>query len=253
MIRKLALALLLSFTVSTQATNSSENHTFVIVHGATGGGWDWKKVSAHLISQGHIVYRPTLTGLGERQHLANKDIDLSTHINDIVNTILFEDLHDVVLVGHSYGGMVITGVINEIPERVHHLTFLDAMVPNDGMSMLEEMVLPENDKIVDGQIVFSWVDLEAPFPRDVPHPHKSFTEKVSYSNPIAKKIDATYVAFIPEDIPKEQREKTPSWQRAIERNWTIRTFDGNHIIYREKPAEIADLIEATANDKNSIK
>jgi pimeloyl-ACP methyl ester carboxylesterase len=86
-------------------------YTYVLVHGASGGGWDWKTMDELLTADGHTVYRPTLTGLGENVHLSNPDIDLTTHINDIANVILFEDLKDVVLVGHSYGGMVITGVI----------------------------------------------------------------------------------------------------------------------------------------------
>ncbi len=84
---------------------------------------------------GHVVYRAALTGLGEREHLNSPDIDLQTHINDVVNLILFEDLRDVVLTGHSYGGMVITGVMDRIPERIRHVVFLDAAVPRDGMSL----------------------------------------------------------------------------------------------------------------------
>ena len=91
--------------------------TYVFVHGAWGGSWDWRRVDSLLTRRGQRVYRPQLTGLGERVHLASPDIGLATHINDVVNTILWEDLHDVILVGHTYGGMVITGVADRAAAR----------------------------------------------------------------------------------------------------------------------------------------
>jgi pimeloyl-ACP methyl ester carboxylesterase len=118
-----------------QPGKGGEKYTFVVVHGATAGAWEWKKTGQFLTEDGHTVYRATLTGLGEREHLNSTDIDLQTHINDVVNLILYEDLHDVVLTGHSYGGMVITGVIDRIPERIKHVVYLDAAVPDDGMSL----------------------------------------------------------------------------------------------------------------------
>src|SRR4029077_10581884 len=111
---------------------ASQRFTYVIVHGAWGGGWDWKQVDQLLSADGHKVYRPTLTGQGERSHLASTNIDLDTHIQDIVNVILWEDLHDVVLVGHSYGGMVITGVADRVPDRIKHIIYVDALLPEDG-------------------------------------------------------------------------------------------------------------------------
>ena len=121
--------------VYASAGPSSGKYTFVLVHGATAGGWEWKSTGKFLSDDGHTVYRATLTGLGERAHLNSPDADLQTHISDVVNLILYEDLHDVVLTGHSYGGMVITGVIDRIPERIRHVVFLDAAVPDDGMSI----------------------------------------------------------------------------------------------------------------------
>ena len=106
--------------------------TFVIVHGAWGGGWAFREVDRLLRAEGHTVYRPTLTGQGERNHLANEAIDLDLHIQDVVNVILWEDLKDVVLVGHSYGGMVVTGVADRIPERIGCLVYLDALLPENG-------------------------------------------------------------------------------------------------------------------------
>ena len=114
------LALLLGFVTLAQA---GDKYTFVVVHGATAGSWEWKSTGKFLTDDGHTVYRATLTGLGERMHLNSPDIDLETHINDVVNLILFEDLHDVVLTGHSYGGMVITGVMDRVPERIKHVVY----------------------------------------------------------------------------------------------------------------------------------
>ena len=237
-------------SVAHEISSKNEHYTFVIVHGATGGGWDWKVVDQYLSAKGHIVYRPTLTGLGEKHHLINPDINLTTHINDIVNMIVFENLNNVVLVGHSYGGMVITGVMDRIPERIEHVTFLDAKVPDDGMSMSEGQLLPREHKIIDGQIHFSWIDSTAPFPRDVVQPIKTYTEPVSYKNPIAKRLDVTYVAFIPLGMSVADRASDPSWKRAKSRNWTIRTFAGDHVVYRKKPAEFSVMLEDTVKDRN---
>ncbi len=231
-----------------------EPMTFVIVHGATGGGWDWKVVAQKLSAKGHSVYRATLTGLGERVHLANPDVDLSTHIQDVVNLIRFEQLTEVVLVGHSYGGMVLTGAMNEIPERIRHAIFLDAAVPEHGMSAIEVwggLFSPET-KIANGLIYFPWLEPAAAVPKDVPHPHKSVTEPVSFDNPKARTINATFVAFVPEGVSQQQRAEDPSWQRAKQRGWTMRTFDGDHVIYRQKPDEITALLIAATRDKNGV-
>jgi len=118
-----------------QQSRASRN-TYVVVHGAWGGGWDWRVVDSMLTRHGHTVVRVSLTGLGEKVHLASPDVGLTTHIMDVVNTILWEDLHDVVLVGHSYGGMVITGVADRIPERIRRLIYLDAMLPDSGESVM---------------------------------------------------------------------------------------------------------------------
>jgi pimeloyl-ACP methyl ester carboxylesterase len=110
--------------------------SFVLVHGGWHGGWCWRPVARRLRDQGHEVFTPTLTGLGERSHLLSAAINLDTHIMDVANVIDFEDLHDVVLVGHSYGGMVITGVADRMPGRIASLVYLDAIVPEDGDSVI---------------------------------------------------------------------------------------------------------------------
>src|SRR4029077_3608842 len=108
-----------------------------LVHGGAHGGWCWQRVAPVLRAAGHAVYAPTLTGLGERSHLLGPHVDLAMHIADIVNVLVYEDLRHVILAGHSYGGMVITGVADRALDRVGHLVFLDALQPRDGEAMAD--------------------------------------------------------------------------------------------------------------------
>jgi pimeloyl-ACP methyl ester carboxylesterase len=107
-------------------------YTFVLVHGAWHGGWCWVRVAERLRQGGHTVFTPTLTGLGERSHLLRAGIDLRTHITDIVNVMTWEELGDVVLCGHSYGGFIISGVAEQMASAIRSIVFLDAFVPRDG-------------------------------------------------------------------------------------------------------------------------
>jgi pimeloyl-ACP methyl ester carboxylesterase len=109
----------------------------VLVHGAWHGSWCWKRVRSVLQAQGHEVFTPTLTGVGERSHLLSPQVDLRTHTLDVINLIRWEGLDDVVLVGHSYGGFVASGVADALPERIRSLVFLDAFVPEDGKRLVD--------------------------------------------------------------------------------------------------------------------
>src|SRR5215210_882904 len=111
--------------------------TFLVCHGAWSAGWAWKKMHPLMAAGGHRLVTPTYTGLGERAHLANPSIDLETHIEDVLNVIKYEDLSDIVLVGHSYGGMVATGVADRARDRIAQLIYLDAFVPKDGQSLAD--------------------------------------------------------------------------------------------------------------------
>jgi pimeloyl-ACP methyl ester carboxylesterase len=111
--------------------------TFLVCHGAWSAGWAWKKMHPLMAAAGHRLVTPTYTGLGERVHLANPSIDLETHIQDFLNVIKYEDLCDIVLVGHSYGGMVATGVADRARDRVTQLIYIDAFVPEDGQSLFD--------------------------------------------------------------------------------------------------------------------
>jgi pimeloyl-ACP methyl ester carboxylesterase len=119
--------------------------TYVLVHGAWHGGWKWRFVAPMLRRAGHEVFTPTLTGLGERAHLARPGNDLDLHVQDVVAVLEMEDLREVVLVGHSYGGMVVTGAAERCAERIRRLVYLDAFVPEDGKCLLDyvERVVPE--------------------------------------------------------------------------------------------------------------
>ena len=106
--------------------------TFVLVHGAWHGGWCWVRVARLLRQQGHEVFTPTLTGLGERSHLLSKDITLATHITDVVNVLKWEGLSEIVLCGHSYGGFIVSGVAEQMQAAIGSIVFLDAFVPENG-------------------------------------------------------------------------------------------------------------------------
>ena len=111
--------------------------TFLVAHGAWSAGWAWKKMRPLLRAKGHGIFTPTYTGLGERVHLASPHVDLETHIADMLSVLPFEDLREVVLIGHSYGGMVATGVADRAPERLAQLVYLDAFVPRNGQCLFD--------------------------------------------------------------------------------------------------------------------
>lgn len=175
--------------------------TYVLVHGGGHGGWCYDKVAKLLRGAGHDVYTPTLTGLGERKHLLRADTDLSTHIMDIVNTLIYEDIHDVILVGHSYGGMVITGVADRAADRIQELVYLDAAHPGDGQSLVDtapesmafarsssqtidgvELVMWPNDAVIAAMGVTEPKDVAALRAKMVPHPWKAFEERLYFVN-----------------------------------------------------------------------
>src|SRR5258708_644610 len=181
------------------AAPAAKQPVLVSVHGAWAGGWQFKRTAVLLEAKGWKVCRPTLSGLGEHFNTARADIGLATHIDDIVNFILFEDLHDVILVGHSYGGMVITGVADRIPERIRRLVYLDARLPVDGENMLamQKPGAPSlADKAKDGFIAPWWVRPGKPFPIDVPQPLKTLTDPITLKNPAAAKIPGTFILTV---------------------------------------------------------
>lgn len=249
------LACIASFSaLAARAADEKQRYTFVIVHGATAGGYEWKETGKHLLANGHTVYRVTLTALGERSHLSAEGVNLTTHINDVVNTILFEDLHDVVLTGHSYGGRVITGVMNRIPERIRHVMFFDAAVPNDGETGFSRQSGPPADMgVKNGRRIPAWLN-ETPtkYPHNVGQPIGTSTEAVAYNNPAAFKLNVTYVPFIAAGQDAAERAaRDPSWKNAVARGWTVRTFPGSHTAMLEDPKGLSVLMQQAVNDTNS--
>jgi len=218
----------------------------LIVHGAWGGAWQFARIDPLLRADGYDVRRATLTGLGERVHLATEAIGLSTHIEDIVNLILFEDLHDIILLGHSYGGMVISGVADRVPERIAHLVYLDALLPNDGDSAFDLMGSRQEfmtARARDGFIAPWWVRPGKPLPSDVPHPVKTFTDHLALTNPNAANIPGVYILTVEPGQAAETDDFFPSAQRARERGWSVLTMEGDHNPHWRQPAETVTVLE----------
>jgi pimeloyl-ACP methyl ester carboxylesterase len=242
---------ILGFTVGATALTAQESpRNYVLVHGAWGGGWAFRTVDSMLTAAGHRVYRPTLTGLGERVHLASPEVGLSTHVTDIVNVLLFENLRDVVLVGHSYGGMVISGVADRVPERIRHLVYVDALVPEDGESLLtasrgtklEAFARRSVDSAQNGFIVPTWVTARAPRPTDVRQPVRTFTESVSFRNAAARRLPATYILTVERGRAEGDDDFAAFGARAKGRGWTYRVLRANHVPERSAPRELTALL-----------
>jgi len=223
---------------------ANKQRVFLFVHGAWGGGWEYAKIDSILTAKGDLVFHPTLTGLGERSHLANTEINLTTHINDIVNVIKFEDLYNVILVGHSYGGMVISGVAEQVPGRIRQLIYLDAFVPKNGESLqiIYDSAWDGRLKplIKDGFVTYPFGPTKSTPPTDVPQPLKTFTETIQISNPLVTKIPSSYILMM-----KDGKGRFTNWgaNRAKERGWKIITFEGGHYSMREQPEELVKKLE----------
>lgn len=232
---------------SAAAESAAKPPVLVSIHGAWAGGWQMKKVAPLLEAQGWKVYRPSLPGLGEHYHLATPTIGLNDHITDIVNLILFEDLHDVILLGHSYGGMVITGVADRIPERIGRLVYLDAFLPIDGdsvMTLRKAGSLAIEQMTKDGFIIPAWVKPDKPFPRDVPHPLKTFTDPIVLRNPAAAKVPATYILTVEKGKRPEDDDFFPSAERARLRGWPVIIMEADHVPNWRQPEATAELLRS---------
>ena len=182
---------------------------FVLVHGGFHGGWCWARVADLLRDQGQRVFTPTLTGLGERSHLVNASVDCSLHIQDIVNVIKWERLNDVVLCGHSYGGMIIAGVADALPERVASLVFLDAAIPEEGKSTLDVLTPDERAGLEALTVEQGGLRMLPPFPAEffnvnsqdkemvdalcTPQPFATLSERIRLSGAFLQVAKKTYI------------------------------------------------------------
>lgn len=216
-----------------QLAKDATKKKIVFVHGAWGGGWDYKVLENLLEAKGHSVTRVTLTGHGDRIHLMSGDINLDTHIMDVVNTIKYEDLDDFILVGHSYGGMVVTGVADRIPEKIKHLVYMDALLPLDGESVMN--MQPEERQAEIMQAVQQggdgigippfWPDWEKT--RVVHHPIGTWTQPISLNNQeAAAQIPTTYVLAY-EESPETAGFKIYA-ERAKRRGWNYEEWQSHH-------------------------
>ena len=223
--------------------------TYVLVHGAWGGAHGWRKVRPLLQQAGHSVFTPSLTGLGERSHLATPEVNLSTHIQDVCNAIWYEDLTDIILVGHSYGGMVVSGVADRMPERIRHLVYLDAFVPADGQSLVDLGGGPRQSTPADAPADWRLPPLQSSQPLDawhesrrVPQPRATFEEKVRLGAPIERRpFSLTYIVATDRPDPGPMFDATAERLRGNPR-WTVREIAGGHNMTRTNPDGLAKLL-----------
>jgi pimeloyl-ACP methyl ester carboxylesterase len=233
-----------SSPVSLTPRASGKGFTCVLVHGAWGGGWDWKHVDQLLTTDGNEVYRPTLTGQGEHSNLSSTNIDLDTQIQDIVNVILWENLHKVVLVGHSYGGMIITGVADCVPGRIQRLVYVDALLPENGECVNDIKPNTIKTSITNGFVIGDWMKGNPPPPHDVPMPAQTFSEPITLTNQAdAQKLPVTYILTVDKGKTPEQDDFYKFYLRAKARGWPALIMEGDHNVQRSHPRELVKLIE----------
>ena len=236
--------------------------TYVLVHGGGHGGWCYQKVTRRLQATGHTVYAPTLTGLGERSNLISPKIDLNLHIDDIVNVLHYEDLHDVILVGHSYGGMVITGVADRASDRVGRIVYLDAANPVNGQSLVDVagpiiLVTRDEARFVDGVELVLHPAREAGLfygvtdPDDLvwmaerltSHPWRCFEQPLTLRNQEALWAIPRYQIVCTSTLATRDPVLTEEY-RAAGRLWDI---DTGHDLMITEPRAVADtLLEIAA-------
>lgn len=227
--------------------------TFVLVHGAWRGSFGFRDVRRALQRLGHEATAPSLTGLGERAHLASPQVTLRTHVQDVVNHVLYEDLDEVVLVGYSYGGAVVTACADHIHERIRELVFLDAFVPADGQSVADLLGLPRptislgEDHAV-GSLPREFDDpAEAEFQleRSVDHPRATFFEPVRLHRPLEElPFGRTYVKATASrpDEPGESVFRAAAQRAQASDRWRYREIDTNHMLLSNRPAEVVDIL-----------
>lgn len=232
--------------------------TFVLIHGAWHGGWCWRDVARLLREAGHEVFTPTLTGLGERAHLLSAGVGLSTFIDDVCALIETEELHDVVLVGHSFGGPVISGAADRVGERLRRLVYLDALVVQDGQSALD--ILPpevrrERSRTIDAEGLRMAVPPPEKFGvtdatqadwlrrRLTPHPLKAYAEPLRLRHPLGNGLPKTYVAVT--DPWYAPAATVREWVRA-QPDWDWREIAAGHDAMVTSPRALAALLENLA-------
>jgi pimeloyl-ACP methyl ester carboxylesterase len=235
---------------------SSPSPVIVLVHGAWHGGWCWRFVADRLKAGGRQVFTPTLTGLGERAHLLDKTVNLSTHIEDICSLIRAEELSDIVLVGHSYGGMVVSGVADRMPEQIRALVILDGFVPKDGKAMSDywpASLKAEWDEkaAANGGLSIPPISAESfgvnERLRDwvnnncVPHPYASFNEKIRLTGGRERVPSKVYIR-----AAKLRSHAFDGFLKELQadKGWRTLSLDCGHEVMVDAPALLADVLES---------
>lgn len=234
--------------------------TFVLVHGMWHGGWCWRYVAPQLRQAGHDVYTVTLTGLGERVHLCHEDIDLNTHIRDVVNVIEFENLRDVILVGHSFGGTIAPAIAEQIPDQIACLVNVDGPIPVHGKDLkdligdawgffLNHAIDPDDpwriQPVPDWTFGVTGADLAWMRAKLTPQPLKTLTTSVMLTNPIAQTIARLYVSCIEDSSEHEIAAQTAYYQ---ELGWDFRWLPTGHDAMITMPQELAAILINLAAD-----
>jgi pimeloyl-ACP methyl ester carboxylesterase len=237
--------------------------SFVLVHGAWHGSWCWKRVRKTLRSAGHEVFTPTLTGVGERSHLLSEKIDLETHIMDVINLICWEELSSVVLCGHSYGGCVVTGVADRIPEKIAALVYLDAFVPEDGENLMQHIPADQHEQIIVGAEKTGDGWRLPPIPAEVfrvnetdrawvnsqctPQPLATFEQRLHLTGGIDDIADITYVRATGFE---EGSPFPPFLEKARAKGWKTIEIDCGHDVMLDRPQELSRLLLETTIDRH---
>lgn len=232
-----------------------EPKTFVLVHGVWHGGWCWSRVADILRARGHRVSAPTQTGLGERSHLLSPEITIQTFVADIVRHLEFNDFQNVVLVGHSFGGIPITGAADLVPGRIARLIYLDAIMLETGetwMSLLPEDMAEDRTRLAQetsGGLslppapaesfgVARPEDVAFVQPRLTPHPFRTFTTALDLKNPVGNSLPAAYIRCT--DPP--YRPATVALERARKFGWPVAEIATGHDAMVTEPLALADLL-----------
>jgi pimeloyl-ACP methyl ester carboxylesterase len=227
---------------------------FVLVHGGWTGAHGFRTVRRLLQGRGHEVFTPSLTGVGERVHLASPQVCLTTHIQDVVNCLEFEDLSDVVLLGFSYGGVVVTGVIEHAAQRVRELVYLDAFVPADGQSVTslagsglspvlhvgDDWLIPPPSRRFDDPVEGAWQNA-----RRVAHPWRCFVEPVRLSTPLEDHtFGLTYIKAVADaaDAPGARHFYAAAEHAKASARWRYREIDTTHMVASNRPDQLAGML-----------